>query len=64
MEKELGPYRLLAGGPLPDDKSDDGAGVAIWLSKELAGKVADTGVRDQRMMWVQFDIHNEIDRLK
>ena len=58
MEKELGANRLLAGGPLPADKSDDGAGVAIWLSAGMAGKVANTGVKDQRMMWVQFDIAN------
>ena len=31
IEKEQGPNRLLAGGPLLDDKSDDGAGMAIWL---------------------------------
>ena len=50
IEKELGPHRLIAGGPIPDDNSDDGAGVAIWLSERLSKKVADIGVRDQRMM--------------
>ena len=54
--KTLGQHRLIAGGPLPDDNSDDGAGVAIWLSAKMAKKVADVGVYDQRLMWVQFDI--------
>ena len=47
-EKELWPNRLLAGGPLLHDKSDDGARVAIWLSERMSKKVADVGVRDQR----------------
>ena len=56
MAKPSAPTFTLYG--ISYDKSDDGAGVAIWLSKQLAGKVANTGVRDQRMMWVQFDINN------